>query len=268
MVSNELRTDGEASSRWCELSDREQPYIGPDTLGALILEVEDDCATHFCHELHDGLSQLLMALQAHLQVHDLASRAGKLEKAAEEMAKSRECLNQSVRECRRLVSIQSEEHNLAVSLETLLRESGARWNWAAVDVHDLRSATASIADSRAERLLLLLCRRMVSAFRRKSGISACLELRDHVGPQTSLCADFTVTGETLAAFPFAGETSSTTESILKRTQGLTEALGGTLRFEAPSPTEIHLAIIIPAGEPMPGTSYAASQPSKEARHVG
>jgi hypothetical protein len=108
---------------------------------------------------------------------------------------------------------------------------------------------------------------MVSAFRRRNGIQACLELRNGSGPP-SLCADFTVTGEALAPLGLSKETSSTTEDILKRTQGLAEALGGILKIESPSPTELHLAIVLPAGDQRPGKSYAAPHETKEARHAG
>ena len=263
----EQTTAADAPSRWCGLSDSEPTMISPETLGALILEVEEDCSTQFCHELHDGLSQLLMALQAHLQVHDLASRSGKAEKADEELAKSRECLNQAVRECRRLVSSQAaDERDLGSSLETLMRESGARWNWAEADFHDLRPAEACATEGPPERLMHLLCRRLVSAFRRKSGIRACMDLRIEEAPQPALCATFTVTGDSLSALPFTSETSSTTEAILKRTQGLAEALGGILRRDMHAPAEQRIAIVLPAGEPRPGTSYAASRGSKVAQH--
>lgn len=259
----------EGSSQWCTLTSSEPPMISPETLGSLILEVEDDCSTQFCHELHDGLSQLLMALQAHLQVHDLAGRAGKLEKAAEELQKSRECVNQAVRECRRLVSNQAgEERDLGRSLQTLLQEAGARWNWAAADFHDTRDPERGASDEQAERLLLLVSRRLVSAFRRRHGIRACLELRSNEGPPPVLCAELLVTGETPSALPLSMETSTSTEETLKRTQRLTEALGGILKIETHSPEELRVAIVLPASELRPGTSYAASRESKEARHAG
>jgi signal transduction histidine kinase len=244
----------EESSQWCELTGTERTMISSDTLGALILEVEDDCSTQFCHELHDGLSQLLMALQAHLQVHDLAGRAGKPEKAAEELAKSRECLNQAVRECRRLVSSQAgEDRDLAASLQGMLQEAGARWNWASADFHDLRSGEQQTADGQTERLLALVTRRLISAFRRKHGARACLELRSGVGPPPVLCVELTVSGNDLL-LPSPSMGHSSTEETLKRTRGLTEALGGILKIETHSPEELRVAIVLPASEPRPGTS--------------
>ena len=256
------------SSPWCELTGTESTMISSETLGGLILEVEDDCSTQFCHDLHDGLSQLLMALQAHLQVHDLAGRAGKAEKAAEELVKSRECLNQAVRECRRLVSNQAgEDRDIAGTLQGMLKEASARWNWASADFHDLRTREKQTTDGQTERLLALVTRRLISAFRRKHGARACLELRSGDGPPPVVCVELTMSGNDLL-LPSPSTGHSSTEETLKKTQGLTEALGGILNIETHSPEELRVAIVLPASEQTPGTSYAASRDSKEARHAG
>lgn len=248
--------------------DTDPVAVDPGTLGALILEVEEDCTTQLCHELHDGLSQLLMALQAHLQVYDLASKAGKIEKAIEEFSKSKECLNQAVRECRRLVTRDgAPESDFADSLRNLAEEAAARWNWNRVDFHDLRDPTAKASQPRAERLALLRFRRMIAAFRRRSGLDACLELRSDAGPPGSLCVEFLVTGESLVAFPLSADSASITESILSKVQGLTQAVGGILKVESTVPAEIHIAIVLPADEPLPKSS-AVLQDKKEANHAG
>jgi hypothetical protein len=83
-----------------------------------------------------------------------------------------------------------------------------------------------------------------------------------------LCAELLVTGDATSALSVSTHASSSTEETLKRTQRLTEALGGILKIETHSPEELRVAIVLPASELRSGTSYAASRESKEARHAG
>jgi signal transduction histidine kinase len=85
------------------------------------------------YDLHDGLTQFVMASHAHLEAFRRAQETGKPEKAARELDHGLRYLKDAVVESRRLVnglrSLALDDLGLAGALEQLLLEEKARAGW-------------------------------------------------------------------------------------------------------------------------------------------
>jgi PAS domain S-box-containing protein len=85
------------------------------------------------YDLHDGLTQYVMAAHAHLEAFKRAHEGGKAEKAASEMEQGLKYLKEAVVESRRLVnglrSLALDDLGLSGALEQLLNEEKARCGW-------------------------------------------------------------------------------------------------------------------------------------------
>jgi PAS domain S-box-containing protein len=89
------------------------------------------------YDLHDGLTQYVMASHAHLEAFRRAHAAGKEERAARELEQGLRYLKEAVVESRRLVnglrSLALDDLGLAGALEQLLAEEKTRAGWQEAD---------------------------------------------------------------------------------------------------------------------------------------
>lgn len=85
------------------------------------------------YDLHDGLTQYVMAAHAHLEAFRRAQESGKPEKAQTEMAQGLTYLKEAVIESRRLVNglrtLALDDLGLAGALELLVQEEKVRAGW-------------------------------------------------------------------------------------------------------------------------------------------
>jgi PAS domain S-box-containing protein len=85
------------------------------------------------YDLHDGLTQYVMAAHAHLEAFKRAHEGGKEDRAAREMDQGLKYLKEAVVESRRLVnglrSLALDDLGLSGALEQLLNEEKARCGW-------------------------------------------------------------------------------------------------------------------------------------------
>jgi signal transduction histidine kinase len=112
------------------------------TLLAGLINAQEEERRAVAYELHDGLTQYVMAGHAHLEACRRAQQAGDAERAAREFEQSRTYIKEAVVESRRLVNglraLALDDLGLAGALEQLLSEEKARANWIAADlVHNV-----------------------------------------------------------------------------------------------------------------------------------
>lgn len=90
------------------------------------------------YDLHDGLTQFVMASHAHLESFRSAHRQGKQEKAARDLDQGLRYLREAVLESRRLVNglrtLALDDLGLAGALEEVLSEEKSRAGWADADL--------------------------------------------------------------------------------------------------------------------------------------
>lgn len=94
------------------------------------------------YDLHDGLTQFVMASHAHLESFRRAFQSGQLEKAEREMNQGLQYLKEAVIESRRMVnglrSLALDDLGLAGALEQLLSDEKERAHWETADlIHNL-----------------------------------------------------------------------------------------------------------------------------------
>ncbi|HLJ54322.1 MAG TPA: PAS domain S-box protein [Chthonomonadaceae bacterium] len=94
------------------------------------------------YDLHDGLTQYVMASHAHLEAFRRAHDNGNEEKARREMDQGLRYLKEAVLESRRMVnglrSLALDDLGLAGALETLVAEEKARANWTEAEfIHNI-----------------------------------------------------------------------------------------------------------------------------------
>lgn len=116
-----------------------------------ILNAQEEERRAVAYELHDGLTQYVMASHAHLEAFRRARQAGKTDKAERELDQGRTYLKDAVVESRRLVNglraLALDDLGLVGALEQLLAEEKMRAGWAeAPFVHN-------VADQRFDTLL-------------------------------------------------------------------------------------------------------------------
>jgi signal transduction histidine kinase len=89
------------------------------------------------YDLHDGLTQYVMASHAHLEAFQRAQSAGKTERAAQELDQGLRYLKEAVVESRRMVnglrSLALDDLGLAGALEQLVAEEKARAGWEEIE---------------------------------------------------------------------------------------------------------------------------------------
>ncbi len=98
-----------------------------------LIAAQEDERRAIAYDLHDGLTQYVMASHAHLEAFRRASLDGKAERAEQELNRGLTYLNEAVAESRRLVSglraLALDDLGLAGALETHLAEEKARAGW-------------------------------------------------------------------------------------------------------------------------------------------
>jgi|GEM_PF-598580 len=94
------------------------------------------------YDLHDGLTQFVMASQAHMETFRRNYQAGNLDKAEREMNQGLQYLKEAVIESRRMVnglrSLALDDLGLAGAIEQLLTEEKSRASWETADlIHNI-----------------------------------------------------------------------------------------------------------------------------------
>ena len=163
-----------------------------------LIHAQEEERRAVAYDLHDGLTQYVMASHAHLEAFRRASAAGKTEKAERELDQGLRCLKEAVIESRRLVNglrtLALDDLGLAGALEQMLAEEKARAGWTDADLaHNiagqrfdktLETAVYRVAQealtnarkhSQTQRVRILLLEEQNS---RKDGRQLTLEVRD------------------------------------------------------------------------------------------
>lgn len=103
-----------------------------------LMNAQDEERRAVAYDLHDGLTQFVMASHAHLQSFERAQKSGNLEKAQSEFAHASKLLQDAVVESRRLVNglraLALDDLGLAGALEVLLHDEKARNDWQQAEV--------------------------------------------------------------------------------------------------------------------------------------
>lgn len=98
-----------------------------------LINAQEEERRAVAYDLHDGLTQFVMASHAHLEAFRRAHAAGKEERAARELDQGLRYLKEAVVESRRLVnglrSLALDDLGLAGALEQLVNEEKARAGW-------------------------------------------------------------------------------------------------------------------------------------------
>jgi len=106
-------------------------------LVAGLLAAHEEERRAIAYDLHDGLTQTVMAAHIHLEAFEYAQQNGKTEKAARELAETSRYLQEAVIESRRLIkglrSLALDDLGLAGALELLLNEEKEHAGWSTVD---------------------------------------------------------------------------------------------------------------------------------------
>ena len=114
-----------------------------------LIHAQEEERQAVAYDLHDGLTQFVMASHAHLEAFRRAHRLGKEEQAERELEQGLGYLQEAVLESRRLVNglrtLALDDLGLAGALEDVLAEEKSRVGWADADL------THNIAGKRFEK---------------------------------------------------------------------------------------------------------------------
>ncbi len=103
------------------------------SLVSSLITAQEDEHRAVAYDLHDGLTQYVMASHAHLEAFKRAHATGKAEKAARELEQGLQFLKEAVVESRRLVNglrlLALDDLGLAGALEQLLHDEKNRAGW-------------------------------------------------------------------------------------------------------------------------------------------
>nr|MDQ2732144.1 GAF domain-containing sensor histidine kinase [Armatimonadota bacterium] len=110
-------------------------------VSGLIMAQEEERRA-IAYDLHDGLTQYVMASHAHLESFRHAHETGKTERAQREMDQALQYLKEAVVESRRLVSglrsLALDDLGLSAAIEQLLNEEKAHASWEEADlIHNM-----------------------------------------------------------------------------------------------------------------------------------
>jgi PAS domain S-box-containing protein len=124
-----------------------------------LINAQEEERRAIAYDLHDGLTQYVMASHIHLEAFRMAHQQGNEAKAAREIERGVQYLQEAVLESRRLVnglrSLALDDLGLAGALEQLLAEEKARTGWEEVEL------AHNIADQRFDRTLETTAYRVV-----------------------------------------------------------------------------------------------------------
>lgn len=102
-----------------------------------LLTAHEEERRAIAYDLHDGLTQHVMAAHIHLEALQYAQGSGKAEKAALELAETSRCLQEAVKESRRLIaglrSLALDDLGLSGALELLLGEEKEHAGWTSAE---------------------------------------------------------------------------------------------------------------------------------------
>jgi signal transduction histidine kinase len=108
------------------------------TLLSGLINAQEEERRAVAYELHDGLTQYVMASHAHLEAFKRARETGKTERADREIDQALKYLKEAVVESRRLVNglrtLALDDLGLAGALDQLLTEERARAGWTGADL--------------------------------------------------------------------------------------------------------------------------------------
>nr|MDQ2687831.1 GAF domain-containing sensor histidine kinase [Armatimonadota bacterium] len=112
------------------------------TLVRGLIGAQEEERRSVAYDLHDGLTQFVMAAHAHLEAFKRAQASGKAERAAREMDQGLHYLKEAVVESRRLInglrSLALDDLGLAGAVEQMVHEEKARSDWRDADlVHNI-----------------------------------------------------------------------------------------------------------------------------------
>ncbi len=120
-------------------------------LVAGLLTAHEEERRAIAYDLHDGLTQHVMAAHIHLEAFQYAQEGGKTEKAARELAETSRCLQEAVKESRRLIgglrSLALDDLGLCAALEQLLRDEREHAGWSSADLR------CNLGDARFDPML-------------------------------------------------------------------------------------------------------------------
>lgn len=107
-----------------------------------LIAAQEEERRSVAYDLHDGLTQFVMASHAHFETFRRLHAAGSTERSARELDQGLKYLNEAVLESRRLVnglrSLALDDLGLAGALEQLLTDEKTRAEWATVDlIHNI-----------------------------------------------------------------------------------------------------------------------------------
>jgi signal transduction histidine kinase len=169
------------------------------SLVAGLLTAHEEERRAIAYDLHDGLTQYVMAAHIHLEAFEYSQQSGNAEKAARELAQTSRYLQEAVRESRRLIkglrSLALDDLGLAGALELLLNEEKEHAGWSTVEFQCniggqrfdkmLETAVYRIAQEALTNVrkhaqtqwIKVLCNREVDALTKQSQLR--LEVRDN-----------------------------------------------------------------------------------------
>lgn len=121
------------------------------TLVSSLLSAQEEERRAMAYDLHDGLTQYIMASHAHLEAFKRATSSGREDKAARELEQGLKYLKEAVMESRRQVNglrlLALDDLGLTGALDQLLREEKERAGWESAEfLHN-------IGNSRFDRML-------------------------------------------------------------------------------------------------------------------
>lgn len=98
-----------------------------------LIHAQEEERRAVAYDLHDGLTQLVMASYAHLQAFGRAQSEGKSERAAREWEQTSRAMKEAITESRRLINglrpLALDDLGLELALYSLVKEEAARAEW-------------------------------------------------------------------------------------------------------------------------------------------
>lgn len=147
-------------------------------LVAGLLEAHEEERRAIAYDLHDGLTQYVLAAHIHLEAFEHCQSGGKTDKAAHELAQTSRFLQQAVKESRRLIqnlrSLALDDLGLSGALEALVAEEQENAGWSEVKF------ACNIGNERFDKTLETAVYRVAQEAltnARKHAASSCVKVR-------------------------------------------------------------------------------------------
>ena len=134
-----------------DVSERQRAEEAQRALVSGLIQAQEEERRTIAYELHDGLTQFVMASHAHLEAFRHAHNSGNMERASRELEMGLRYLRESVLESRRLVnglcSLALDDLGLVGALEQLLAEERGPAGWEEAEL------THNLSDRRLDTVL-------------------------------------------------------------------------------------------------------------------